>query len=59
MGAGDAIEIVFRPEHGVTIGLFAEARLGDRDRLEELLVAEQLSAVWRSEIEDQVAKRAA
>ena len=29
VGAGDPIEIVERPDHGVTIGLFAEAYLGD------------------------------
>ena len=33
LGAGDRIEVVDRPGHGVTIGLFAEAYLGDRSRL--------------------------
>ena len=40
--AGDSIEVVERPAHGVTIGEFAEAYLGDRDGLERILAAEQL-----------------
>ncbi len=57
LGAGDAIEVVERPDHGVTIGRFADAYLGDRDRLAELLVAERLSDEWRSEIEGRIAER--
>ncbi len=59
LGAGDAIEVASRPEHGVTIGLFADARLGDPDRMVELLAAEQLSAEWRTEIEERQAKERA
>jgi len=59
LGAGDAIEVIERPEHEVTIGRFAEAYLGDRDGLEELLVAERLSDDWRSEIEELLARRRA
>src|SRR5918999_5505855 len=50
--AGDQIEVVDRPGHAVTIGLFAEAYLGDRSRLVELLAADALSASWRAWILD-------
>ena len=55
LGAGDRIEVVSRPDHGVTIGLFAEAYLGDRDRLAGVLAADQLSDEWRSKIEGKLA----
>ncbi|MBV9799806.1 MAG: MOSC domain-containing protein [Solirubrobacterales bacterium] len=47
LGAGDVLEILDRPGHGVTIGVFGEAFLGDRRLLAELLVANALSQVWR------------
>ncbi len=59
LGEGDAIEVMERPDHGVTIGRFADAYLGDRDRLAELLIAERLSEEWRSEIERRIAGRRA
>src|SRR5829696_2402807 len=59
LGAGDRIEVVGRPEHGVTIGLFAEGYLGDRDRLADVLAADQLSGEWRAKIEGLLAKRSA
>jgi MOSC domain-containing protein YiiM len=58
LGTGDRIEIVDRPGHGVTIGLFAEAYLGDRSRLDELLTADSLSHAWRTWIEEQARHRA-
>ena len=48
VGAGDPTEVVERPGHGVTIGRFTEAYLGDRTQLAGLLVADQLSRDWRS-----------
>ena len=48
LGAGDQIEVVERPGHRVTIGLFVEAYLGDRSRLVDLLAADALSATWRA-----------
>lgn len=48
VGAGDAIEVVDRPRHGVTIGRFNDAFLGDREELPGLLAADQLSDEWRS-----------
>jgi MOSC domain-containing protein YiiM len=57
LGAGDRIEIADRPGHGVTIGLFAEAYLGDRSRLGELLSADALSHEWRTWIEEHARHR--
>ena len=57
LGAGDRIEIVDRPGHGLTIGLFAEAYLGDRSRLGELLTADALSHAWRTWIEEHARHR--
>jgi MOSC domain-containing protein YiiM len=51
LGAGDEIKIVHRPGHGITIGRFAEAYLGDRSRLIDLLAADALSDKWREWIE--------
>jgi MOSC domain-containing protein YiiM len=55
VGAGDRIEVVDRPGHGVTIGLFAEAYLRDRARLVELLAADALSPMWREWIQERTA----
>src|SRR5581483_11189197 len=52
IGAGDSVEVVDRPGHGVTIGLFVEAYLGDRGRLVELLAADALSPDWRAWINE-------
>jgi MOSC domain-containing protein YiiM len=48
VGAGDAVELVARPDHGVTIGLFAEAYLGDRSLARRLLDAPQVSDDWKN-----------
>jgi MOSC domain-containing protein YiiM len=58
LGAGDDIEVVDRPRHAVTIGLFAEAYLGDRGRLVDLLAADALSATWRAWILERSGSRA-
>jgi MOSC domain-containing protein YiiM len=46
VGAGDPIEIRERPDHEVTIGLFAEAYLGDHSLAPRLLEAPQVSSQW-------------
>jgi MOSC domain-containing protein YiiM len=56
LGAGDLVEVVARPRHGVTIGLFAEAFLGDHGRLDELLAADALSETWRTWIHERQAR---
>ena len=43
---GDRIEVIARPEHGVTLRSMIEA-LGDRERLRGLLRAKELPAYWR------------
>jgi MOSC domain-containing protein YiiM len=48
VGAGDAVERVSRPAHGVTIGLFAEAYLGDHSLAERLLEAPEVSGEWKN-----------
>jgi MOSC domain-containing protein YiiM len=57
LGAGDPIEVIERPAHGVTIGAFNEAYLGDRDGLRAILSADQLSERWRSWIGEALEKR--
>jgi MOSC domain-containing protein YiiM len=46
VGAGDPIEIIERPDHEVTIGLFAEAYLGDHAHAGRLLEA-ALAPRWQ------------
>jgi MOSC domain-containing protein YiiM len=57
VGAGDRIEVVDRPGHGVTIGRFAQAYLEDRGLLVELLAADALSQMWRNWIHERTAVR--
>jgi MOSC domain-containing protein YiiM len=47
VGGGDAIEIRERPDHGVTIGLFAEAYLGDHALASRLLEVPHVSEEWK------------
>jgi MOSC domain-containing protein YiiM len=51
LGVGDAIEVVHRPDHEVTMRLAAHALLVDRTRLPELLAAPALLPEWREWIE--------
>ena len=52
LGAGDAIEIVRRPDHDVTMRLMMHAALVDHGRLPELLAAPGLTDEWRDYIEE-------
>jgi MOSC domain-containing protein YiiM len=47
VGAGDEIEVISRPSHDVTIGLFAAAYL-ERDLRPRLLAASTLEESWRA-----------
>jgi MOSC domain-containing protein YiiM len=47
VGAGDPIEIRERPDHGVTIGLFVEAYIGDHAGAARLLEIPQVSDAWK------------
>jgi MOSC domain-containing protein YiiM len=56
LGAGDAIEIVRRPDHDVTMRLMMQTGLVEKDRLPELLAAEPfLTQEWRDYIEEHAA----
>ena len=49
VGAGDAVEVVSRPDHGVDVLMVSRAMLGDRSLLPRLLDAPQLpekGRVW-------------
>ncbi len=47
VGAGDAVDIVHRPDHDVTVALMHRALLQDHDLLPELLAAPELMPEWR------------
>ena len=55
LGAGDAVEVVKRPGHGVTVGLIAEVYQRDRSRVAELLAAPELPRSWREWVDAQLA----
>ena len=46
LAAGDAVEVVSRPDHGLTIARFAHAFLEDRSQLSRLLIPD-VSQQWR------------
>jgi MOSC domain-containing protein YiiM len=47
VGAGDAIELLDRPEHDVTIGIVERAYHGDRELRHRLVELPELSDAWR------------
>jgi MOSC domain-containing protein YiiM len=47
VGAGDAIERIDRPGHGLTVGIVERAYHGHDDLLPRLLDVEDLSTAWR------------
>jgi MOSC domain-containing protein YiiM len=55
LGAGDAVEVVERPEHDVTMRLIAEAVLTDHGIAARLLAAPRLSPAYRQWAEDKAA----
>ncbi len=48
LSAGDSIEIVERPGHGVTLGETFRARTGSRELVPRLLEAPELPAAWHA-----------
>ncbi len=48
VGAGDAVEVVHRPDHDVTVALMHRALLQDHDLLPRLLDAPTLMPEWRA-----------
>ena len=47
LGAGDAIELVHRPGHGITVGAVERTYHGHRDLLPRLADLDDLSEAWR------------
>lgn len=54
--AGDSIEVDYRPDHDVTIGLVFRAKMTEPELLPRLLVADALSAELKSLAQRRVAK---
>jgi MOSC domain-containing protein YiiM len=46
--AGDAVDVVARPDHGVSVALVAETYLRDRSKAALLLEVEELDDSWRT-----------
>jgi MOSC domain-containing protein YiiM len=56
--AGDAIEVLHRPDHDVTVSLFFRSQMAERDLLPQLLAAgDDLPADTREDVEQFLAKR--
>jgi MOSC domain-containing protein YiiM len=55
LGAGDAVEVIERPDHGVTMALMSAAILKDRSLLPSLLDAPGLIPMWREWIDEYAA----
>lgn len=47
LGRGDAIEVIGRPTHGVSVRTMGELILGDRSRAAEIAAAPEAPAAWR------------
>ena len=56
IGAGDAIDVVHRPAHQVTMALMHRALLQDHDLLPELLAAPELMSSWREFVLERIAE---
>lgn len=48
VGAGDDIELLHRPDHGLTVGMVERAHHGHPELLGRLVVVEDLSTGWRN-----------
>jgi MOSC domain-containing protein YiiM len=48
VGAGDTIELLHRPDHGLTVGTVERAYHGHGEHLDELLAVDDLSRSWRN-----------
>jgi MOSC domain-containing protein YiiM len=57
IGAGDQVEVLDRPDHGVTVGLVADAYHHDHSLAARLLEAPALAEGWRSWALQHVAQR--
>lgn len=59
LGAGDAVEVVERPGHGVTIETLGRIAFGDRDLVDRALEAPALGPKWRDWLEGRRKRRPA
>ena len=59
LGRGDAIRVVHRPEHDLTMGDMSRIYAGDRHEAGRLLAVPQLSASWREWAVEQISRRRA
>lgn len=57
-GAGDEVEVVERPGHGVSVEMLGRIAFGDREPVRRALEAPALSASWRRWLEERAAKSA-
>jgi MOSC domain-containing protein YiiM len=57
IGAGDAIQVIHRPDHDVTMRLMHRALLQDHDLLAHLLEAPELMPEWREYAEERTNPR--
>jgi MOSC domain-containing protein YiiM len=55
IGAGDEIEVIHRPEHGITIAMVSDAVFKDRSLAERVLAAPQLSEEAAADLRAQAA----
>lgn len=55
LGAGDPVEVAWRPAHDLTIAAFAHAYLEDRAGLRRLLDVPAVSETWRSWVRERAA----
>jgi MOSC domain-containing protein YiiM len=58
VGAGDRIQVIHRPGHGVTVGLVAASYHRDHRLAASILAAPELPAAWRKWAEQQTRTRA-
>lgn len=57
VGAGDDIELLHRPDHGLTVGMVERAHHGHPELLGRLVVVEDLSTGWRNWARRQLQRR--
>jgi len=56
LGAGDAIQVVGQPDHGLTVGDVFRIYTRDRDEVERLLSVPQMSSSWTQWAEVRIEK---
>ena len=57
LGAGDAVEVTSRPEHGMTVGDVLRIYSRDRDEVAKLIDIPELAKSWREWAEKKVQKK--